>query len=43
MEDFIQTEIIVSNQSHDKPPLIAWYRPSAWQIDLIQDFFDIKI
>jgi hypothetical protein len=35
--DYIITELIASNQSHVKPPLIAWHRPSAWQIDPTQD------
>jgi hypothetical protein len=35
--DSIIEEILLSSPNHVKPPLTAWHRPSAWQIDQTQD------
>jgi len=40
--DSIITELIASNQSHVEPPLIAWHRPSAWQINPTQDLMKME-
>ncbi len=42
MADSVLKDLIDSNQSHVEPLLIAWHRPSAWQIDPAQDLMKMK-
>jgi hypothetical protein len=35
--DLALKNLLLSSPDHAEPPLIAWHRPSAWQIDLTQD------
>jgi hypothetical protein len=41
-EDSIIGEILLSSPNHVKPPLTAWHRPSAWQIDQTQDLMKME-
>ncbi len=36
-DDSTIKELVASKLNHAEPPLIAWHRPSAWQIDPTQD------
>jgi hypothetical protein len=41
-DDSTIKELVASKLNHAEPPLIAWHRPSAWQIDPTQDLMKME-